>query len=213
MCGRFFINIKDKELKEAWDSALLASSLKPEELKKGEIFPTDIVPARPDDGNFRAMKWGFSGFARRPIINARSETILTKPTFRESALFRRCLIPASGYFEWKKEGSKKIKYRFYLPAGPLFLAACWREEKGSPLPSFVILTTAAAPEFSAIHDRMPVIVPQRLWAKWLLSPEDLGLGPSPKKRTPLDSAKEATIKAVISETLKDAVNEVFFQPA
>jgi putative SOS response-associated peptidase YedK len=115
------------------------------------------------------MKWGFRGYGRHVVINARSETALIKSTFRCSMLERRCLIPASGYYEWLKSGTKKTKYRFFQSNSPIFIAGCWRMEPGATLPSFVILTREATQGLVAFHNRMPVIIPRENADSWLHS--------------------------------------------
>ena len=130
MCGRYYIEIDEAEIRDIVIEAEKRAREANEQLKlktSGEIFPTDIVPVQTGIGDYQPMKWGFPGFKGRPVINARSETVLEKPMFRAHMLARRCLIPASGYYEWKKEGSKKIKYKFYLSDEPLFFAGLWHE--------------------------------------------------------------------------------------
>jgi len=183
MCGRYYVAIDDQELQDICDAAMRQEKedggLEQLEIKlSGEIFPTDVVPVSIGTDEFRFMRWGFSGIGSsggiggsgngsRPLINARSETALSKPTFQESMRERRCLIPASGYYEWKKEDGRKIKHRFYLDGQPLYFAGCWRQEKDERLPRFTILTRTAAPALEAIHDRMPVIIPQDRAEQWL----------------------------------------------
>ena len=175
MCGRYYIEISDKELQEICDILMEREKESREQLKIklfGEIFPTDIVPVQTGVGQYKAMKWGFAGFAGRPIINARSETALEKPAFRSSMLERRCLIPASGYYEWKSEGNKKVKHKFYIPGEPIYFAGCYKQEKNSGPLNFVILTRPAAGKMKDIHDRMPVIIPERHVKDWLQSGAD-----------------------------------------
>jgi putative SOS response-associated peptidase YedK len=136
---------------------------------EGEIFPGDTVPVQTGVDCYEPMKWGFAAFDGKLIINARSETAAEKPMFREAMLTRRCLIPASGYFEWKKDGKKKTKYAFHLPNSPLYLAGCFHQEKDSPLPVFVILTRDAVNGLEEIHDRMPVIIPEERIIDWFSS--------------------------------------------
>jgi putative SOS response-associated peptidase YedK len=120
------------------------------------------------------MKWGFSTSDGKLIINARSETAEEKPMFKSAMANRRCLIPASGYFEWKKDGKHKTKYAFHRSDGMLYLAGCYREEKDSPLPTFVILTRNAVGDIIDIHDRMPVIVPKDKIDDWFGGKDILG---------------------------------------
>jgi putative SOS response-associated peptidase YedK len=137
----------------------------------GEIFPTNIVPVQTGPREFVPMKWGFTDFRGNPLINARSETALEKKTFRDSMQKRRCLIPASGYYEWRKTDGGKVKHRFFLPGKTLHLAACWREEEGRPV--FVILTRNAAGGAERIHERMPVIIPDSRIDAWLCDTPDV----------------------------------------
>jgi putative SOS response-associated peptidase YedK len=170
MCGRFYIKIDEKDLKEIVRAVEENSKDQPEQLKirfDGEIFPTDVVPVRTGVHQYRAMKWGFAGYDGKSIINARSETALEKPAFRSSMLERRCLVPASGYFEWMKSRKKKTKYQFFRPHSPIFMAGCWRVEPCLNVPSFVILTREATPELMTFHNRMPVIIPQEKAESWL----------------------------------------------
>ena len=170
MCGRYYIEISDKELQEICDAL---SDKRPDEYEQlkiklsGEIFPADVVPVCTGIKEYRLMKWGFSGFDKRPVINARSETAFIKPMFRDSMKGRRCLIPASGYYEWLKEKNVKTKYRFSMRDKPIYFAGCFRQEGDSPVQSFVILTREASGGAEKIHDRMPLIIPKSGAALWL----------------------------------------------
>ena len=190
MCGRYYIEISDAALKELIDDIMRRMSdqdnLQQLSFKlSGEIFPTDIVPVQSGPQQYSLMRWGFSGFpttrenadgsktsrAAKPIINARSETVTAKPMFRQPVLSQRCLIPASGYYEWRKTGSGKTKYQLYLPDQPIFMAGCYRYEADAISPDrfghFVILTKPAAEDIFEIHDRMPVIFDQPGGLLWL----------------------------------------------
>ena len=171
MCGRYYIEIDEKELQDIVNEAERKLRGYAEQLSlklQGDVFPTDIVPVQTHDQGVLPMKWGFAGFDSKPIINARSETALQKPVFQRAMLERRCLIPASGYYEWKKDGSKRIKHQFFSSdSKPIFLAGCYRKEKDNPLFSFVILTQQAVGGMATIHERMPVIIPQAYRRAWL----------------------------------------------
>ncbi|MCL1790379.1 MAG: SOS response-associated peptidase [Peptococcaceae bacterium] len=169
MCGRFYIEIEESELREIAEEVEKTLSAYPEQITlkmNGEIFPTNTVPVQTGSNRYQPMKWGFTGFDSRPVINARSETVFQKPMFRESMGTRRCLIPAGGYYEWQKDGGQKIKHRFFVPGQSLYLAGCYRKEQGDNLPRFVILTRQAINGVAAIHDRMPVIVPKERRERW-----------------------------------------------
>ncbi|MCL1808833.1 MAG: SOS response-associated peptidase [Clostridiales bacterium] len=170
VCGRYYVEIDENELRDIVDAVMKQEEEHQEQLKiklYGEMFPTDFVPVQTGIGQFQAMKWGYASASKRPVINARSETALTKPMFLESMKLRRCLVPASGYYEWKKEGSRKVKHKIYIPRQPMFMAGCYRQEPGNLFKSFVILTRAAAGDLEEIHGRMPVIIPRSCAKNWL----------------------------------------------
>jgi len=175
MCGRYFIAIDEDELRDIGEEAEKIASAFAElsNLKtRGEIFPTDVVPVQTGKSRYGPMKWGFVNFDKKIIINARSETALDKPMFKKAMLENRCLIPASSYFEWKREDGKKVKYEFYSPGGPIYFAGCYRQEGGNRLRHFVILTREAVNGLEAFHDRMPVIIPRKNIESWLYETPD-----------------------------------------
>ena len=104
-------------------------------------------------------------------INARSETAADKPTFAEAFRNRRCLIPASGFFEWMRQGKAKQPFAFRLADDKPFAFAgiweAWRPESGPPLLTCAILTTAANDLVKPVHDRMPVILDRRHFGTWI----------------------------------------------
>lgn len=165
MCGRYFIQVDDPQLR-----AVFAAVEQEERMKTGEIFPNDSVPALTADGDPRLMQWGFTRYnGGGKVINARSETATEKNMFAKAMRERRCLLPASNYFEWQRSGGvKKQKFAISLPDNePLYMAGLYRLEKNVTLPVFVILTRQAAQSVSNIHDRMPVILPKAVLPLWL----------------------------------------------
>ncbi len=145
----------------------------------GEVRPTNIVPviapSRKKEPAVYPMVWGFTG-KLAPLVNARSETAAVKPTFRESWEKRRCVIPASWYFEWEHraapDGTQKTGDKYMIqPAGAssLFLAGLYRMEKLGDLtyPVFTVLTKEPTEELRRLHDRMPVILPRSAVAAWI----------------------------------------------
>lgn len=105
------------------------------------------------------------------LINARIETIAEKPSFRDSYKFRRCLIPADGFYEWEKTGSKKQPWFFKSHSElPFAFAGIWEKRKkiDEPYrPAFAIITREAAGPVSGIHNRMPVILDRKYYGDWL----------------------------------------------
>lgn len=144
------------------------------------IAPGQTVPVIGGDVSGRwlaAMRWGLvphwakEASMGNKLINARAETLAEKPSFRDSFRHRRCLIPADGFYEWKKEGKSSTPYRIVLPGQELFAFAGlwdrWDTAEGSIF-SFTIITTAASPFMQGIHSRMPVILRgEREYAAWL----------------------------------------------
>ena len=169
MCGRYFIDpvLAGEALKEAVESLEKRAGAP---VKTGEICPGDeaAVFARAKSGKatlFR-MKWGWKNAKNRLVINARSETAETSAMFSESMAARRCLIPASWYFEWEKREDGKVKQEI-APAGgqAFYLAGLYRMENGFPV--FVVLTREPADELRFIHDRMPLILPPSAIDDWI----------------------------------------------
>lgn len=160
-------------------------------LKTGEIFPTNIAPILGIEGNHlapRPAKWGFPKWdGKGSIINAKAETVQKLPTFNNSSavyrqqppVFRspimehRCVIPSTGFYEWKHvEGvKKKDKFLLRLPGSEMLymagIANVFKDESGQPYETYCILTTAANNSVSVVHDRMPVILMPDELDKWL----------------------------------------------
>ena len=141
----------------------------------GEIRPTDIAPVIAPSRDTRRpdafpMRWGFTHPRRGMLVfNTRFETACDKDMFAASVGCRRCLIPASCYYEWKKTDSgKKERYSFYAEDGELLLlAGLYVPVPGLKLPCFTILTRDADRSIRDLHPRMPVLVPQSRAEEWL----------------------------------------------
>ena len=108
------------------------------------------------------QRWGIPGWRGGLMINARAETVCVKPMFRRSMAAQRCVIPASGYYEWD---SGRHKYFFQLPGKPIYLAGVYDNCEGNNC--FVILTTAPNEVVKDIHDRMPLILNHDQVRPWL----------------------------------------------
>lgn len=160
-----------------------------------EALPSNDLPAVPDynvcptqtvhavvatvrSRRLRALRWGFlPRWAKTPsdgplLINARAETIAEKPVFREAARQRRCLIPATGFYEWTKEASGARVPWYIHPAddGPLAFAGVWQDwtgPDGETIGTCAIVTCAANATLAALHSRMPVVVEAPDWPLWL----------------------------------------------
>ena len=148
----------------------------------GVVRPTCLVPviapgAQSQKPTVFPMVWGFHlPRSSSPLINARSESAGSKPTFRESWYRRRCIIPASFYYEWEhltdSTGKVQTGTRYSIqPKGSstAFLAGLYRIEeiRGIQVPVFTVLSREPADEIRFIHDRMPVILPADLISRWI----------------------------------------------
>lgn len=181
MCGRYYIADDDPDVMLAAYIAEAQGRADRSGLKlacRGEIFPTNTVPVIATSAAHRSvgafpMIWGFKHPTRDlQVINTRSETAAEKPLFCTSIQDRRCLVPASGYFEWKKDSNgKKTKYAFSGAAGdPLYIAGLYLRSSDMRTPCFSILTRDATDGIKEIHGRMPVLIPKSRIEEWL-SPE------------------------------------------
>lgn len=184
MCGRFFIAEDDPEivsmLKEI-EAENRRKSLTWPPIKTGEVFPKDYSAAKVAQSSgipcYRQMRWGFTGYDQKSLlINARAETVLQKATFRGPALKSRCLLPASYYFEWKKDETTNRKIKHIMRdsrSSVLYMAGLYRMEADDPVPRYVILTRQASKEVSPIHHRMPVILDGKEQEAWLQDGADI----------------------------------------
>ena len=166
----------------------------------------------------RVMRWGLlppwvkAGTDGRPLtqrqlINARAETLTTSPAFRSSAQHKRCLVPMDGYYEWMPTaepgaGPKARKTPFYIHSEddrPLLVAGLWSVWKpdptAAPLFTCTVITTAAVGELARVHDRMPLILGERDWDRWLDpdEPAPLGLLASPPDVTAIAMREVSTL--------------------
>ena len=183
MCGRYFIggDADEAEMRQIIEQLNRRYEGKPElaQMQQGEIFPTAIVPVISNSKSLKPMpflmKWGFPHYeGNGVIINARAETALEKPLFQKSMQERRCLIPASHYFEWEHVGKSKRKYAIQQKGGGLtYMAGIYRLDQATQLPTFVILTCDAASNIAFIHPRMPLLLPQEEREAWLSPQADV----------------------------------------
>src|SRR5882672_4254356 len=138
------------------------------------IAPTHQVAIIENHGSERQLvsaRWGLSvPWSTKPMINARSETAAEKPTFRKALLERRCLIPTTGFYEWRTAGDHKQPYLFRRADGAPFVFAGivdFYKAEGGVAPACAILTTSASPFMRTFHERMPVILEESVWDLWL----------------------------------------------
>lgn len=194
MCGRFAVTLPTDAMAQLFD-ALPANDLP--EVPDYNVCPTTrIATVRAEEGQRRLapMRWGFlPQWYKSPtdgplLINARAETIADKPAFRAACRARRCLIPATGFYEWTKDGDGN-RLPWYIrraDGGTLAFAGIWQDwaRDGEALRTCAIVTTAANTKMQAIHHRMPVVLEPADWPLWL---GEAGKGAAPLMQ-PADDA-------------------------
>lgn len=176
MCGRYAIVLAgDGTLQRRFSLEELVDDPPP----RFNVAPTQTLPVivRNSPNRVEMMRWGLipswakdASIGSR-MINARAETVAEKPAFRRPLRAQRCLVPASGFFEWKREGDSKTPHFIYLPEEPLFAFAGlydrWHDPDGQVVQSYTILTTEANDLMADIHTRMPVILRREDEDEWL----------------------------------------------
>lgn len=167
MCGRYTL-FTDRELEELNDIIeKIDNDIKRDQMKTGEIFPTDLVPVILLENGAAVPKlftWGFPNFQNKGVlINARGETVHEKKLFKSLVQTKRCIIPSTGFYEWDKE---KRKYLITLPGTPmLYMAGLYDEFEGEN--RFVIITTDSNGSVAQVHNRMPVVLEKNVLEDWL----------------------------------------------
>jgi putative SOS response-associated peptidase YedK len=177
MCGRYRLSRRSQLVEEYFDSVG-----DDDWTPRYNIAPTQPVPIirqnpKEPRRELSLVRWGLipwwakdsSGAAG--MINARSETAASKPAFRDALKLRRCLIPADGFYEWKKNGKEKQPYCFEVNEGQLFAFAgiweAWKDSSRKTIETCSILTTTPNAVTSTVHDRMPVILEPDNYDLWL----------------------------------------------
>ncbi|SED15197.1 SOS response-associated peptidase [Paenibacillus sp. GP183] len=177
MCGRFTIVMTMDELITRYD---IDEIIQPFTKPNYNVAPTQMIPAIMNDGEktkLDQLKWGLiPPWAKNEkiaytTINARAETVAEKPAFRNAIKRKRCLIPASSFFEWQKIGRDKQPMRILLKNEDIFSMAglyeFWRDPEGNIVNSCSIITTTPNELMADIHNRMPVILKKDDEALWL----------------------------------------------
>ncbi|GAA4866116.1 SOS response-associated peptidase [Saccharopolyspora rosea] len=179
MCGRYAVRQDPAALAEEFDAVdRTDGSVEPD----FNVTPTKTVPIvvqRGAERSVRPVRWGFvPPWAKEvgsgpPMINARAETITSKPVYAESAARRRCLVPATGWYEWQPGDRRRQPYLCTrgdgasLAMAAVFTAWWPPNPTDPPLVSCAVVTTDAVGEFADIHHRMPLVLSEDRWADWL----------------------------------------------
>lgn len=159
MCGRF---LSDVDLAEMTQAIILGDEIfkSPNtDVKPGDAYT--VIVGRNEQHRLKTLRWGMTGKDGRLLINARSETLRQRPTFAK-LMGRRCLVPATLFYEWERLARMKVMHRFGRKnSGVLYLAGLYDEE------AFVIITMASEGDVAKIHDRMPVALSGPDIDRWL----------------------------------------------
>ncbi len=177
MCGRFTLTVDPAEFQNEFEGTDFPTKFAP----RFNIAPTQAVMAIPNDGGNTAefFVWGLiPSWAKDPtighrLINARGETLGEKPAFRGAFKYKRCMVLADGFYEWKTIPSSKTKIPHYIrlkTGKPFALAGLWDEWQapdGGSVRTCTIVTTTPNELMASIHNRMPVILEQKDYSDWL----------------------------------------------
>jgi putative SOS response-associated peptidase YedK len=177
MCGRFSQQRPASELAEIFAAEPLADDPGP----RFNVAPTDealVVVQRGDRRAITAYRWGLiphwaeAAKVGSRMFNARAESLTSSPAFRDAFRRKRCLVPVDGFYEWHREGSRRQPFAIARDDGrPLALAGLWSGWRDPAadrvIRTFTIITTRPNDQLSGLHDRMPVVVPDEAWSRWL----------------------------------------------
>jgi putative SOS response-associated peptidase YedK len=173
MCGRYSL----ADLNDTFSSRFKVTNYIHNLTPRYNVAPSQTVPVvvrAEDENQAELMDWGLiPAWSRdgKGFINAKAETVSTKPSFKRAFRVHRCIVPVSSFFEWQRSPEGKFPYLIKLKREKLFgLAGIWEEWQGPydlPVQSFAIITCPANPLVARIHDRMPVILKQEDEATWL----------------------------------------------
>ena len=157
MCSRYELNSTSREIAQRFQL-----EQPPPMVNMAEVRPTDRALVIEAGGACRLLAWGLSVlWDKKPLINARAETLAEKKTF-QTLLDNRCLVPASAYFEWRRDGKARFKNRIAPNAATPFAFAGLIDGD-----RFTIVTCAPQPAIAHIHERMPVILDRRAESPWI----------------------------------------------
>ncbi|WP_181699184.1 SOS response-associated peptidase [Chthonobacter albigriseus] len=175
MCGRYTLTMTPEELKRLF--RYVETPNFPPRYNIAPTQPIAIVRGEHGECHFQLVRWGLiPSWVKDPdsftlLLNARSETAAEKPAFRGAMRHRRCLVPASGFYEWRRVGTTKQPF-FIRPrdGGVVAFAGLWESwlgADGSEIDTAAILTTGANRLVAQIHDRMPLVIDEADWDRWL----------------------------------------------
>ncbi len=177
VCGRFTLSKSASEIAAHFDLPDVPALARRYNVAPGQDVAVVAFDPAEDARRLELRRWGLvPGWAKTPgdgarRINARVETVQTKPAFRDALRRRRGLVPADGFYEWKEAPGGKLPHHLALPGGALFAMAAvvehWEDAEGRSVDSVAVLTTEAVEPIREIHGRMPVILAPGDYAAWL----------------------------------------------
>lgn len=177
MCGRYTQTQSAEAIAKAFQVEIVPPMPPRYNVAPTQLVGTVLQTIEASERQFRVLRWGLiPSWAKDPaignrLINARSETVAEKPSFRSALRYRRCLIPADGFYEWQRQDGKKQPYYFHLRDHQVFgfagLWEHWQSPVGEIIETCTILTTEANEVLHPIHDRMPVILHPDDYDTWL----------------------------------------------
>lgn len=211
MCGRFSQERPASELAEIFAAEPLAEELGP----RWNVAPTDeayVVVQRAERRAIVAYRWGLiphwaeNAKVASRMFNARSETLARSPAFADALKRKRCIVPVDGFYEWQRLGARRQPFTIGRADGrPLALAGLWSgwrdPSRDQVVRTFTIVTTGPNDQMATLHDRMPVVLPESAWGRWL-DPELADLGELHGLFEPTDEV------ALRIEPVSDLVNNV-----
>ena len=171
MCGRYYIDEKtEKEIEQIIDNVEATGGTG---FSSGEIYPSmtpPVITSNKSNVVIANYKWGFSNYSGKGlVINARAETVLEKRTFKHCLENGRCIIPASGFYEWTQ--NKEKHYFVRNEEEPIYMAGIYQSEAEQN--HFVILTTAPNESIVPYHHRMPLIIEKDMIHDWLFEKDSI----------------------------------------
>jgi len=177
VCGRYASSRDARDLVDAFEVEEPPEQVLPPSWNVAPTDPVYAVLQREGVRVLRVLRWGLvpswsrdaKGAAR--MINARRETVGSKPAFRAAYSRRRCLLPADGYYEWQRDGARKqawfLTSRDRSPLAMAGLYEVWSGQGDERLWTCTVVTTEAADDLGHVHDRTPLLVPREAWSRWL----------------------------------------------
>jgi putative SOS response-associated peptidase YedK len=168
MCARYELTTPPERMIERFELKVPPASVGgggPHTFERGDIRPANLAPVILPGGTLAFLPWGLAvSWQNQPVINARAETLDQKATFKP-LLGARCLVPATAWYEWRRDGKAKIKIRIAAAETPFAIAGL--VGGAADQRRFTIITSAPTPAIAHIHDRMPAVLDRAGEAAWL----------------------------------------------